>query len=530
MERKIHTLGVVALLGVLSAIGAAQGPGRLGANWPTVGADAQRTFWMRNESRVSSRGAWSPQFRLLWKTTLDNQPAQLNALTQPLLLENIISHKGFKALAFVGGSGDNVYAIDYELNRIYWKRHLDTAVAPQNASLTCPGGLMTVTRAATIEPPLVGRSPAASKPPPPPLVPSGFPATGAGNNAPITNAIYAVSSAGMLHALNPHIGDDIVPPVKFLPPSAKVAGSILIDYVLYAATADQCGGAPNGVWAVDLANQTKPITKWETGGGSIVGSAGLAFGTNGTIYAATDGVGTGTFASSLVALEARTLALKDHFNLPKSGFATSPLTFSYKDRELVIAGNRDGRLYVLDGASLGGSDHLTPLSKTSPYSSALTGSLATWEDADGTRWVVAAASGAIQSDTTFPTTNGAVSKGSVVAFKLVDRNGAPTLEPAWASRDLASPLPPMVMNDVIFAVASGLEPPPTGQTSAADQVSHAKPAVVYALDARTGKELWNSGSTITSFATAVPPSGGDSQVYVVTYDGTLYTFGLPVER
>ena len=36
----------------------------------------------------------------------------LHALTQPLLLQNIISYKGFKALAFVGGSADNVYSID----------------------------------------------------------------------------------------------------------------------------------------------------------------------------------------------------------------------------------------------------------------------------------------------------------------------------------------------------------------------------------------------------------------------------------
>ena len=56
----------------------------------------------------------------------------------------------------------------------------------------------------------------------------------------------------MVHFLNPHIGEDIQPPVKFLPPNAKVAGLILIDNVLYAATADNCGGAPDGIWALDL--------------------------------------------------------------------------------------------------------------------------------------------------------------------------------------------------------------------------------------------------------------------------------------
>jgi outer membrane protein assembly factor BamB len=54
--------------------------------------------------------------------------------------------------------------------------------------------------------------------------------------------------------------------------------------------------------------------------------------------------------------------------------------------------------------------------------------------------------------------------------------------------------------------------------------------VLYALDAATGKELWNSGTTITSFVHGVAPSAGDAQVYVVTYDGVLYAFGIPIEH
>jgi len=54
--------------------------------------------------------------------------------------------------------------------------------------------------------------------------------------------------------------------------------------------------------------------------------------------------------------------------------------------------------------------------------------------------------------------------------------------------------------------------------------------VLYALDGATGKELWTSGTTITSSGRGVGPSAGDSQVYVVTIDGTLYTFGMPMER
>ena len=55
-------------------------------------------------------------------------------------------------------------------------------------------------------------------------------------------------------------------------------------------------------------------------------------------------------------------------------------------------------------------------------------------------------------------------------------------------------------------------------------------AVLYALDASTGKELWNSGNAMTSFVPGVPPSAGDGQVFVVTADGTLYAFGIPLEH
>ena len=55
------------------------------------------------------------------------------------------------------------------------------------------------------------------------------------------------------------------------------------------------------------------------------------------------------------------------------------------------------------------------------------------------------------------------------------------------------------------------------------------PAVLYALDAATGAELWNSGTTINSFARA-GLSAGAGQVYVVTYDNTLYAFGIPMEH
>ena len=468
-----------------------------------------------------------PGFQFLWKSKLDNQPRQLNALTQPVLLPNIISYKGFKALAFVGGSSDNVYSLDYDLSKTFWTRRLSTTTPPQPAgTLSCPGALTTLTRST----PLPQPAPAA-----PPAGRGGGGGGGGGGRGGNQN-VFVIGANGMAYALNPQTGGDMTPPIKFLPPNARVEGLLLVDNVLYAATAGNCGGAPNGVWAVDLASDPKVPTFWESKGGGVAGTAGPTLGADGTIYAATgDGdYSASTYSDAVVSLEPKTLKLKDWFTPGKTPFTSSPVVFAFKGKELIVTANADGRLYVLDAGSLGGADHHTPLSRTAPYSTGLAdfapGALSTWEDADGTRWVLAASGAPLHADTTFPATNGTITNGAIVAFKVVDENGTPALRPGWASRDMLSPVTPAIVNGVVFAVSSGEYLTTDASMNAAQRAKRSKPAVLYAIDASTGKELWNSGNTITSFVHAVGPSAGDSQVYVVTYDGTVYAFGIPLEH
>ena len=130
----------------------------------------------------------------------------------------------------------------------------------------------------------------------------------------------------------------------------------------------------------------------------------------------------------------------------------------------------------------------------------------------------------------FPITNGNVRNGGIVAFKIADKAGLPAFEPGWMSRDMVSPLPPMILNNVVFAIAGGEYRTTDDKVTAAQRAQRSQPAVLYALDGSTGRELWNSGQAITSFARGAGPSGGDSQVYVATHDGTLYAFGVPLER
>jgi outer membrane protein assembly factor BamB len=96
---------------------------------------------------------------------------------------------------------------------------------------------------------------------------------------------------------------------------------------------------------------------------------------------------------------------------------------------------------------------------------------------------------------------------------------------------MRAPLSPIVVNGVVFAVSSGEFVPDAGATvSVADRARQSVPAVLYAFDAATGRELWNSGTTMTSFARGPTLWPGIGQIHVATFDNTVYAFGFPLER
>jgi len=102
---------------------------RGGGEWTTKGFDAQRTAWVRADARLTKDAVQKGQFKFLWKQKVDNEPRQLNSLTDPVLLDLLIGYRGFKTLAFVGGSADRIFSIDTDLGRPYWTAHLNYAAA-----------------------------------------------------------------------------------------------------------------------------------------------------------------------------------------------------------------------------------------------------------------------------------------------------------------------------------------------------------------------------------------------------------------
>jgi outer membrane protein assembly factor BamB len=565
--------GTRALGTVIALVIGAGVPARLfaqarGGEWTTTAGDAQRTAWVRADARLTREAVQEGQFSFLWKMKLDNESRQWSSLTEPILLDRLIGYRGFKALGFVGGSADRVFAVDTDLGRPYFTTHVTYAAATGGqppSSWECPGGLLaTPSRRTTLAPSAFGeggggdggggaksavgepgkgaavlsevRPPAVTATERPParddVAP---PAPTRKTLAPIpfggVDPLYVMGSDGLLRTLRVSDGAMTDPMVPFLPPSARPSSLTFIDGVIYTSTSHGCGAAPNGVWALDLMAENA-VTTWRSGGAHVAGSAGPSFGTDGTIYVATTtdaSTPPSPHANSVIALDPATLQPKDWLTTAGADFNASPVVFKHKDRELIAVSGNDGRLYLLDTGSLGGADHRTPLHVTAKYSAAgRGGGLATWADDEGTRWIAASVVGGPMAGAKF-TPNGLAPAGSIVAFKLVDAGGRPALAPAWRSPNLVSPLAPLVVNGMVFAVSSGEYRAGPANADAPRRRQRAGPARLYVLDAASGKPLWNSGLTITSTARA-RIAAGSGQVYLVTDDNHLYAFGIPMEH
>lgn len=482
-----------------------------GPAWNVTGGDAQRTSWVRADPNISVASMQKPGFQFLWKVKLNNDARQNYSLSQAVEFPRYIGYRGFRSYAFFGGASNTAVALDSDLGRVEWTHHFDVPNPPAG-SAACPGamtagvsrptpltdnplGTVAPGRGATHAVGAVGTAHQGAV-----QVAQAIAAGGASGRGPRPPAafgsgdLFALTTDGMLHLEYVSNGEEDVKPIRFVPPNANASGLIFNETDVYASTSNGCGGVPNGVWGIDLLSDAKQVNSWKTNGGSVVGTA---FATDGTVYASTgDGdYSPASFSDSIVSLDRKSLKLKDFFTPAKSEFTTSPVIFAWKGKYLVAAANKDGHIYLLDSASLGGADHRTPLAQ-STAANVSTGDLATWEEG-GTRWILAPV-------------NISATRAAVAAFKVVDQGGKPSLQAAWTSRDMLVPQTPTIVNGVVFAVAGG-------------DAQH--PAVIYALDGATGKDLWNSGTTITSYArTAI--SGGSSQLYLGTYDSTVYAFGF----
>ena len=494
------------------------------ASWLTFGGDAQRSGWAKDETAISPETVKG--MRLVWKLKLDNEPNELNSLTSPVVINPVYTNHGAETYVVVGGSSDNLYVIDADAGKVVWQKHFTDEAppdkSPQAGTYFCPDALN--------DTPLIQQ----------------------GHNGP---TVYVTGIDGRLHALNIVNGEDRMPPKQFVPAYSKNWSLNLAAGMIYTSTSQGCAQTKSGVWGLDVNNWSSPVNMFQSDpyGGGIWGRGGVSIGSDGLVYAETgDGAFDpehGKYADSVVALSPKDLKIVDYFTPANAAYLTrkdldmgnsTPVLFSYKNRELLVASGKEGKLFLLDAKSLGGDTHRKPLFETPLYVNeeadiagrGFWGAFATWQDEKGDRWIYAAAWGKpARAASAFPLKNGDAPEGSIMAFKVEDKDGQPVLTPAWMSHNMAVPEPPVVANGVVFAISSGefvrqIDENGAIYTAAQRIKNTTGHAVLYAFDAETGKELYSSGDTMPSFTHFGALAVSDGQVFMTTHDSTVYAYGL----
>jgi hypothetical protein len=497
-----------------------------GADWLTDGGNVRRDAWQRDEHILTKDNVKNLQ--IIWKLKLDTQPREMHTLFPPLIVSDVNTPEGKKQIAIEQGISDNVFGIDVDSGKVIWQKHFEYPAITEGRGLRagdplCPGGATAT--------PIIG----------PPT------ATGA-------RIAYAMAGNGQVHTLNVANGEEMAAPFKLGFGNGKNMALNLYDGVLFTTTAQGCNGNPNQMWAVKIDDPEHKVMTASPKSGGLWGRTGAAIDSNGVAWAPTgDGrydKETQTYGNGLIGAKVvgDQLKIVDYF-IPSNwswlqkrdlDFQVTPAIFDYKGKELLATASKECRVYLLDVKNAGGDDHQTPLDRTPLIcneevnfaSAGIWGSMATWEDAKGTRWVLTPFWGPVHPKFQVPVKYGPVTHGAIVAFKVEEKNGKYSLVPAWMSRDMNQAEPPVIANGVIYAFGSGEN---TSQAYADRGLDDASPlrikasthATFYALDAETGKELYSSGDQIPAFVHFGGLSIANGRVYLGTFDGVLYSFGLP---
>jgi len=96
---------------------------------------------------------------------------------------------------------------------------------------------------------------------------------------------------------------------------------------------------------------------------------------------------------------------------------------------------------------------------------------------------------------------------------------------------MSAPEPVVVANGVVSVLSNGenvrqARDDGTLMTSTDRIITKTGNAVLYALDAATGKELWSSGDLIVSWTHLSGLALSYGRIYVTVFDSRVYSFGL----
>jgi outer membrane protein assembly factor BamB len=534
-----RVLAVIFLLGVFRcaasfAIQAATqitptgGGGAPRIDWLTDGGDAARTGWVPGEQRLTRDTV--PKLKLRWKISTGNAPRGLHALMPALIIGELQTPAGLIEVGIVSGVSDTLYAFDVDAGKLIWQRHWDDPQstgggATESASITDPRHNSFLQPGGSTSVPAIGPADADGRRP-----------------------LYFVTGDGVLHAVNAADGHDLQPAFPFH--AGKNWALNLTGDVLWMATT--YAGA--SVVATRLSDPQHAVLSYDAGSGGVWGRRGVAVDSTGAAWMTTGNgpfdPAIGQYADSVISvrISGNALALADYYTPRNWNWLRrrqldpddTPVLFTYHGRELLVSAGEECRMVLLDARSPGGTDHQTPLARTAPFcneevdfqNGGSWGALSTWEDGSGTRWVLAPFRGPVSSGFKFPTVNRPAARaGGVAAFTVDEKAGALSLSPVWVSRDMDRGEPVVIANGVVFGYGSGEETqqvwPGVGLLfDASSRASKGTHATIYALDAATGRELWSSGDSITSWNHFSGITAVNGRVYLGTYDGTIWCFGV----
>jgi len=529
-------------------------------DWPTWGHDQERSGWNRAETGLTKNNV--SKLGVLWSMKLSTPPTDivLSTLSAPVGIAGVGTPQGPKNMLFLLGADDTLFALDAADGKILWQKTFPNAVPVKRAATwLCPNAANAT--------PVIDRQ---------------------------KGVIYFVTSDGNLRGLALGDGAERLTPTEFVAPYARDWSLNLIDNVVYTTSARGCGQLepdsqmasallpkgtgvqldPGAISAADVRDPEHPrVTHFYTSGGRPAGPwgrGGVARTPKGIVTQTADGPfdpSAGNFGHSVLELTPNATRLIDSFtptnwkamNARDLDFGSgSPIVFSFKGRMLIATAGKEGAIYLLDAANLGGADHSAPLlrlptgndvgSGTEP-GQGLWGAMATYESADGNRYLYLPMWGPPAKDLpAFKYGNGPTPNGSIMAFQLADDAGKLRLAPQWMSPNMTVPDSPVVANGVVYALQTGeqtlqnqlrpgqqlYERPPPGTPrptiSAADAAKfRATPVsnlILYAFDAETGKQLYTSKKTISDWVHFTEPVVAFGKVFVVTHDAHVYAFGL----
>jgi outer membrane protein assembly factor BamB len=488
--------------------------------WTTYGHDPQRSGFAADEhafspSNVSSLG-------LEWKTIVPNEPLVLTGLTAPLVVRGVKSEDGTRNLVIVAGSSDHMFALDAETGVLAWKRDFSANQArPEGGDWLCPFAL---------------------------------------NDTPVIDhaksRVFVIASDGRLHILNLANGQPAMPPAQFVPAYAKTWSLNYAGGVLYTSISQGCNHSLSGVVALDPDEPGRPVVRFYSavnGGAGVWGLGGPAVDFSGFIYGATGDAAfepaANEFGSTILKLAPHTLQLKGYYTPTTWQYltrhdldmgASTPVIFRWQGRVLTAVGGKEGAIYVTDTATMSGTDHhvaayISPRytnAKQTFESNGIWGEMSVWKDAANETWLYVPSWGVPTEAAKFPISYGPVKSGSTMAFKVVaGADHKPILQPAWISSDIAVPDPAAIAGGVLFVLGTGENTEQVvngniGQLLEDRQSRATGHAILYALDARTGKQLWSSGDTMAGWTHFSGLAIGDGKIFATTRDGAIYAFGL----